>query len=93
MDCSPSGSPVHEILQKRTLEWVAFPPPGDLPDPGIDPTSPAIPALQADSLPLCHWGSPTNQEMGQKIKVQTDTSNLIKVTSLHSSKSLNKIRR
>ena len=24
------------------------PPPGDLPDPGIEPTSPAAPALQAD---------------------------------------------
>ena len=31
------------------------PPPGDLPDPGIKPRSPA---LQADSLPLSHRGSP-----------------------------------
>ena len=30
------------------------PPPGDLPDPGIKPGSPA---LQADSLPLSHLGS------------------------------------
>ena len=36
-----------------------FPPPGDLPDPGIEPTSPASPALQADSLPLSQIGSPT----------------------------------
>ena len=35
------------------------PPPGDLPDPGIKPTSPAAPALQVDSLPLSHQGSPT----------------------------------
>ena len=34
-----------------------FPPPGDLPNPGIQPTSPASPALQADSLPLSHYGS------------------------------------
>ena len=27
------------------------PPPGDLPDLGIEPVSPASPALQADSLP------------------------------------------
>ena len=26
-------------------------PPGDLPDPGIEPASPASPELQADSLP------------------------------------------
>ena len=25
MDCSPPGSPVHRILQARTLEWVAIP--------------------------------------------------------------------
>ena len=31
------------------------PPPGDLPDLGIKPASPA---LQVDSLPLSHWGSP-----------------------------------
>ena len=29
-----------------------FPPPGDLPDPGIEPRSPLASALQADSLPL-----------------------------------------
>ena len=29
-----------------------FPPLGDLPDPGIKPTSPVHPALQADSLLL-----------------------------------------
>ena len=34
-----------------------FPPPGDLPDPGIKPVFPALPTLQADSLLLSHWGS------------------------------------
>ena len=58
MDCSPPGSSVHESFQARILEWVAFPPPGDLPDPGIKPASPLAPALQADSLLLSHWGSP-----------------------------------
>ena len=32
-----------------------FPPPGDLPNPGTEPTSPA---LQEDFLPLSHLGSP-----------------------------------
>ena len=50
MDCSPPGSSVHGISQARILEWVPFSPPGDLPDPGIKPVSPASPALQADSL-------------------------------------------
>ena len=39
---------VHWILQARLLEWVAFPFSGDLPDPGIEPSSPS---LQANSLP------------------------------------------
>jgi len=32
------------------------PPPGDLPDPGIELVSPVAPALQADSLRLSHCG-------------------------------------
>ena len=47
MDHSLLGSSVHGILQARILEWVAIPSPGDLPDPGIEPGSPA---LQGDSL-------------------------------------------
>ena len=33
------GSTAHGISQARTLEWVAMPSPGDLPDPGIKPAS------------------------------------------------------
>ena len=33
---------------------LSCPPLGDLPDPGIEPTPPAAPALQAGSLPLSH---------------------------------------
>ena len=54
MDCSPPGSSVHGISQARILEWLPFPPPGDLTDLGIEPKSPV---LQADSLPLSHQGS------------------------------------
>ena len=46
--CYPMDYIVHGILQARILEWVAFPFSGDLPNPGIEPRSPA---LQADSLP------------------------------------------
>jgi len=42
MDCSTPGSSVHGILQARILEWVAMPPPGDLPHPGIKLMSPAL---------------------------------------------------
>ena len=43
MDCIALG-----ILQARILKWVAFPSPEDLPNPGIEPRSPA---LHVDSLP------------------------------------------
>ena len=45
MDCSLPGSSVHGILQARILEWVAMPPPGELPNPGIEPASLMSPAL------------------------------------------------
>ena len=56
MDCSPPGSFVHGIHQARTWSGLPCPPQGDLPDPGIESVSPE---LQADSLPLSHWGSPS----------------------------------
>ena len=38
-------SSVLGILQARILEWLPCPPPGDLPKPGIEPTSLMSPAL------------------------------------------------
>ena len=42
MDYSLPGSSVRGIFQARVLEWVPFPSPGGLPDPGIEPLSPAL---------------------------------------------------
>ena len=47
VDCSPLGSSIHGILQARILEWVAISFSRELPDPGIEPKSPA---LQAEAL-------------------------------------------
>ena len=41
MDRSPSGSSVREILREEYWSGLPFPSPGDLPDPGIEPGSPA----------------------------------------------------
>ena len=57
MDCSLPGSSLRGILQARVLEWVAFPSPGDLPDPGVEPRSPAF---QADALTSEPPGKPEN---------------------------------
>ena len=62
MDCSPPG-----ILQARILEWIAFPSPGDLPDSGTKPRSPA---LQADSLPSEPLGRPPRGMVVVKIFYQ-----------------------
>ena len=42
-----TGFICHGILQARILEWLPFPSPGDLTDPGIELGSPT---LQADSF-------------------------------------------
>ena len=46
---------VHGILQQEYWSVLPLPPPGDLPDPGIEPRSPA---LQADSLLSASSGKP-----------------------------------
>ena len=59
MDCNPPGSSVHGIFPARILEWVAIPASMDLPDPGIEPTSPALQAdfyLWATGKAQFHYG-------------------------------------
>ena len=47
--------PMEFSRQEYRSGW-PFPPPGDLPNPGIGLKSPcAVPALQADSIPRSHW--------------------------------------
>ena len=55
VDCSLAGPFVHEFSRQEYWSGLPFPFPGDLPDPGIDPGSPA---LQAESLPLELPGKP-----------------------------------
>ena len=65
MDCSPPGSSVHGILQREYWSELPFPPPGDLPDPGIEPQSPT---LQANSLPF--WASRAHIIMVSQHKIK-----------------------
>ena len=57
MDCSALGSSVHGILRQQYWSGLPGPPPGDLPDLGIEPVSLMSPAL-AGSLPLVPPGKP-----------------------------------
>ena len=62
MDCSPPGSPFHQVSQATRQEyWSGLPflSPGNLPDPGIKPK---CPALQADSL----LSEPPGKPLGNK---------------------------
>ena len=52
------GSSIPGILQAEILEWVAFPSPGDLPDPEFEPGSPALPT---DHQQTSSMGGNTNQ--------------------------------
>ena len=54
-DCSSPGSSVYEIFQTGVLEWLSFSPPGDLPNPGIEP---CLSRQQADSSLLCYLATP-----------------------------------
>ena len=66
MDCSLPGSSVHGVLQARILEWVAFPPPGDLPDPGIQLTSPVAPSIAGGCFTPEQPGSLREGRMSRK---------------------------
>ena len=48
MDCGRQAPLPMEFSRQEYWSGLPFPPPGDLPNPGIEPRSPA---LQADSLP------------------------------------------
>ena len=57
MDHSPAVSSVHGILQAR-IYWIGLPcpPPGDLPNPGIEPMSFMSPALEGGFFtPSATW--------------------------------------
>ena len=66
VDCSPSGSSVCGILQARIPEWVAISF-CDLPNPGIEPTSPVSLVLTGRFFTTGHLGSPfssCSQQLG-----------------------------
>ena len=53
--------PSMEFSWEEYWSGLSLPSPGDLPNPGFEPMSLVSPALQMDSLPLSHWGSPIKE--------------------------------
>ena len=69
MDYSLPGSSVHGILQARTLEWLSFPSPGDLPQLWIKP---GLLHCRQILYHLSHQGnSPFHDYQEVKLKVWT----------------------
>ena len=58
MDCRPQAPLSMEFSKQENWSELPFSTPGDLPNPGIEPVSLLSTALEADSLPLSHLGSP-----------------------------------
>ena len=57
MNCIAHQVPLSmEFSRQDYWSGLSFPPPGDLPDPGIELVFPGSPELQTDSLPLRHQG-------------------------------------
>ena len=57
MYCSPPGSSFMGLSRHEYWSGLPLPTPGDLPNSGTELGSLASPALQVNSLPLCHLGS------------------------------------
>ena len=71
----------HQAPLSRQEYWsrLPCPPPGNLPEPGIEPMSPVASEVQADSLPLSHLGSP----LGWRLNIKFKTIASITVNSDH----------
>ena len=51
------------LFRQEYWSGLPCPPPGDLPNSGIETAFPVSPALHADSLPLSHWRSPNSDNV------------------------------
>ena len=90
-DCSPPGSPSLGFSRQESWSGWPFPPPGDLPHPGIKPE---LPALQADSLlsePLrkppwsgCRAANkPTSKDVGTQLLLIWELEGTVLSAQLH----------
>ena len=65
-----------ELSWQEYWSGLPFPPPGDLPNPETEPTSPASPALQADSFPLNPPGKPDKMQLKKKTSYVIPSSSI-----------------
>ena len=92
MFCSLPGSSVHGILQARYWSGLPFPSPGDHPNPGVEPGSPALQAdssLSIEKEMATHsstlvWKTPGTEELGRLQSMGSQRVGHERVTSLFS---------
>ena len=82
MDCSPLGSSVHGIFLSRILEWLPFPTPRDIPNPGLNAHLLHLLHWQANSLPLAPPGKPKMSNKLGKLWVQYVSFGCAKITKM-----------
>ena len=86
MDCSLSGSSSMGFSRQECWSGLPFPSPGDLPDPGIEPRSPA---LQADALPSEPPGKPIPDAKKGRYKYRSPVLEMKRITSLQTLQTVN----
>ena len=67
MDYSPPGSLSVKFSRQEYRNGLPFPPPGDLAESGIEPTSPASPALAGRFFTTMPPGKPPNHWTAREI--------------------------
>ena len=68
VDCSPPGSSVHRFSRQEYQSGLPRPPPGDLPDPGIELKSFMSPALTGGLFtPSATWEAPGRDNRGHEL--------------------------
>ena len=76
LDCSPQAPLSIGFSRQESWSGLPFPPPGDLPDPGVEPTPLVSPALAGS---FCHLGSP--RMLRQKADIRSVVSNCFNPTN------------
>ena len=76
MDCSPPGSSTRGISQARILEWVAISSSRDLPNPGIEPRSPASSALKGEFFTTEPPGKPKSPQISSLFQQERSQGSL-----------------
>ena len=81
-DCSQPVSSVHRIFPASIPKQLPYPPPGDLPHPGIKPVYPSVPALAGGFFTTETPGNPAGIIM-EDIKMSNGNYQGVSILGIH----------